>query len=146
MNGKRGLVIGIAIVAASLSLHSTTLLYLIGPAGCIILIPALVIVLALPFLEPDRKVAPEDDLPVLVQNEDEAPTIAGSTTVTGLMYTAAQVQLSEELTADGTHRQSITITQRYPGEAPGRVLSPPPRQNRSARPVHQLPLLTAGRR
>jgi hypothetical protein len=44
-------VVAAAVSAASLSLHVEPILYWIGPAGCIILIPALVVILALPLLE-----------------------------------------------------------------------------------------------
>jgi hypothetical protein len=40
-------VICVAVVAASLALHVDVLVYWIGPAGCIILIPALILVLSL---------------------------------------------------------------------------------------------------
>jgi hypothetical protein len=44
-------VIATAVVIASIALHIDLLLYWIGPAGCIILIPALIIVLTLPLLD-----------------------------------------------------------------------------------------------
>ena len=43
-------VIAAAVTTASVALHIDTILYWIGPAGCVILIPALIIILALPLL------------------------------------------------------------------------------------------------
>jgi hypothetical protein len=47
-------VVGLAVLVASIALHSDGLLYWIGPAGCIILIPAVIIVLALPLIQRDK--------------------------------------------------------------------------------------------
>jgi hypothetical protein len=44
-------IIATAVTVASLALHIDLILYWIGPAGCIILVPALIIVLALPLLD-----------------------------------------------------------------------------------------------
>jgi len=44
-------ILATAITIASIALHIDLILYWIGPAGCVILIPALVIVLALPLLD-----------------------------------------------------------------------------------------------
>lgn len=46
-------VIAIAVIAASIALQLDSVRYWIGPAGCLILIPTLVIVLTLPLLAED---------------------------------------------------------------------------------------------
>jgi hypothetical protein len=125
MNGL-GLASGVAIAAGSLALHSDTLIYWIGPAGCIILIPALVLVLALPLLRTGRPVASGWSSGREEIDSPARPALPGSAVLANALQTAAQIHISAEVTADGSHRQSITITHRYPGEPPVHRATPVP--------------------
>lgn len=143
MNGL-GLTFGLAIAAGSLALHSDTLVYWIGPAGCLILFPTLVIVLALPLLNlpwPAPVIRDAEASPLL---PDDTPPAAhpATTAILGTLREAAQIHLSEELSADGTRRQSLTITRRYPGESPVIAAARRP----SARRGTAAPLLSVERR
>ena len=63
-------VIAAAITIASIALHIDTIVYWIGPAGCIILIPALIIILALPLLGENScllKAKPKENLAALAE-------------------------------------------------------------------------------
>jgi hypothetical protein len=67
-----------AVVVASLALHIDTVLYWIGPAGCIILVPALVIVLALPLLGRNSPLAKAGDKTIDIMAADTSDAIPAS--------------------------------------------------------------------
>ena len=132
MNGL-GLASGVAIAAGSLALHSDNLIYWIGPAGCIILIPALVLVLALPLIQTGLPVFSARPSGHEAINSPARPALLASALLADALPTAAQIHISAEVTADGTQRQSITITHRYPGEPPVYKAAPVP--DHSERPA-----------
>jgi hypothetical protein len=116
MNGL-GLLSGIAIAAASLSLHSETLLHWIGPAGCIILVPAIVLVLGLPLLWMEKPAPvrsqsyePVEFHPPGGQSGSSSPLLSAT------LQTAPKIKLTSEIAPDGTRKATVTITNRYPGE------------------------------
>jgi hypothetical protein len=98
-----------ALLAVALALHSDTLLYLIGPAGCMILIPALVIAVSVAAMtgpRARRTIAPVEREPASPRPLPPAPM---SSVIAARIAYSERLTLTETLAPDGTRQRSLTV-------------------------------------
>jgi hypothetical protein len=98
-------VIAIAVAAASLALHAEPLVWLIGPAGCLILIPALVTVCALPWWQyPTRRLPVSGEVLPVAHTESLPGKPAAE-----MSPRLREIELYEEARPDGTRRRRVVL-------------------------------------
>jgi hypothetical protein len=128
-----------AIAAAAIALHSEALVYWIGSAGCLILIPTVVVVLALPLLTM-RESSPAPATEQIIATAEAVPSAGEAELLPSwtpaLLARAARIDFVAETDAGGGRRHTVSIVRRYPGETDPAALvtdSTPARWMTSAR-------------